>query len=178
MQVGLIPENCTKMGGLNCQITPLQRNRFERDQPHLSLRLCFEIQTSDAPRWTQNPPTAPTEETHGPRLSVSLSLSLSSSSARNHYLCPSLILTAPLSLSKQSYSLSSWDLSLLSNNKASCVFCWSKTLPLMGASGKWVKAIIGVKKPDKDDHVNSIFHFSVTSIPLLALRKNSKESLS
>jgi len=26
----------------------------------------------------------------------------------------------------------------------------------MGASGKWVKALIGLKKPDKDEHVSQL----------------------
>lgn len=29
----------------------------------------------------------------------------------------------------------------------------------MGASGKWVKSLIGLKKPEKDDHVSSKSRF-------------------
>lgn len=30
----------------------------------------------------------------------------------------------------------------------------------MGASGKWVKALIGLKKPDKDEHVSQLVRYT------------------
>ncbi len=42
----------------------------------------------------------------------------------------------------------------------------------MGASGKWVKALIGLKKPEKEDHVSSPLLLFNTYI--LCLCKKSK----
>jgi hypothetical protein len=46
----------------------------------------------------------------------------------------------------------------------------------MGASGKWVKAFIGLKKPEKEEHVSSnlFFHFSTCVFLFCSMSKTLK----
>ena len=43
----------------------------------------------------------------------------------------------------------------------------------MGASGKWVKALIGLKKPDKEEHVSSHLLLSNTLILCLCIKSET-----
>lgn len=143
------PRKSSALVGCNFVIfSPTQGQRTARFQrierlfhfAHLSLviwisnieRLYFVFRPK--PPQTKPIPTNPTKQSNTPRPSLS----------SNSVFCKS---------------------SKLCNNCASfiqnqaAVFAWSAQaegfffFTQMGASGKWVKAFIGLKKPDKDDHV-------------------------